>query len=1028
MKAAQKLARILTSSRRTSHLTLGQPLNIYASSSYTQAPSAARSPRRRSSEKTSVSLSEGKGNCRTTRSSVAGVPADDFPDQWLPGLCKDVAEKNGKEKRAIGRNEGCARAPIMPNTTNVAEARGVRVVNKALMNEAFPLLKQVCSASFLKLGRILERTMKASSKSMRRLGSIGWAETERGKQTPEERKKKKKEEEERKRLEEEEARLRAEEEEKQRIIREREEKRIRKKVEKEELKIRKVELEETRELMQEQRVRLEQLELERRNDYAWKRYFRCDGSPNPSIEKEVNTFMSLWRMDESRLTMEEVMDDSIQSLKLIDELRTLVADVGDNEEDNQTLLTYRRTMHELRQLVHEKLDRATVETFSRAVNYADHETSNLQKTWRNDWIAICIWANLSKNPRIRQFTFSDVDITFDIPKFLTLSDCGFLVSFMKFDNYSVECASYTPHRLQRKTETSHNTRTPDIGEKPPEEYTKRISYQPLDLFAEFGDLDGQEGNDEQNVEAEEVVELPPEDQVPTPEPDEWERAPLLPDAVDLGEYHVIGGVIRFDLLTLPRQPKTGRGWNITTCVRPPKLNAFEYIVDAPEKGSVVLDQTEPTSDSTTEKKDEKKEEKPPVQVRFRLPLCLVIAEEPLLARWDPEVSQWRTTGIELEHFKEDENLIVLRASVFGTMAIFQDSHINMPFQAWELRPLPLRPSQCLLGVPSVSAATKDYGSDYGEQTLGASTYSAPVYRFHGAQRSNQPAAETNKETAQTTSVVDATTTDPSKERPPSEAQEAQCMILGPVPTLGLSDEAYLSELPETNQCVLTITGGLTELRLHILGERISVLPGLPEPSDPVDAAENVGGGENEVANTEVSNHHKHELTHLLGRWFTPDELIAVLQLSGVNVFPREDSVCRVDCLEKNPITEQRLYEQMALLSPAFAFGWSRWNSEADDDTIIVTMVEHVDQEHTVDEDSWKVYAMTRKKVTKLKMREYDETFDPKEDPTQPFHADFYHMCMDIGSEEAKTRVSKIDLKYLKTVRQMLQVTRLAVFS
>ncbi|VDP93148.1 unnamed protein product [Echinostoma caproni] len=310
----------------------------------------------------------------------------------------------------------------------------------------------------------------------------------------------------------------------------------------------------------------------------------------------------------------------------------------------------------------------------------------------------------------------------------------------------------------------------------------------------------------------------------------------------------------------------------------------------------------------------------------------------------------------------------------------------------------------------------------------------------------------------TASVIDATATEQSKDRPPSEVPEP-VIILGPVPTLGLSDEAYLSELPETNQCILTITGGLTELRLHILGERIAVLPNLPEARDFSEMGDNAapnasaggGGGagtatstgtpgvatggtgaannETEAVNAEIPNYHKHELTHLLGRWFTPDELITVLQLSGVNMFPREDSVCRVDCLDKNPITEQRLYEQMALLSPAFAFGWSRWNAECGDrDTIVVTAVEHVDQEDTVDEDTWSVYAMTRKKVTKLKMKEYDEVFDKTEDSKQEFHADFYHMFMDIGSEEAKRRIRKIDLKYLKTVKQMLQATRLAVFS
>ncbi|TPP67512.1 hypothetical protein FGIG_07989 [Fasciola gigantica] len=874
---------------------------------------------------------------------------------------------------------------------------------------------------------------------------------------------KKKEEEEKKRQEEEAARILAEQEEKERQIKEREERHKRRITEKEELKKRKIELDETREILQEQRVRLEQLEAERRNEYSWKRYFRCDGSPNPSIEKEVNTFMSLWRMDETRLTMEEVMDESVHSLRLIDELRTLVADVGDNEEDNQTLITYRRTMHELRQLVHEKLDRATIETLSRAVHYADHETSNLQKTWRNDWIAVCIWANLSKNPRIRQFTFPDVDITFDIPKFLTLSDCSFLISFMKFDNYSVECASYTPCRVQKKVVLPPPPTAPRVDEA----ITRSITEFPetdaiekstteemhLDLLADFQKAGTNDETEEAAAETEEFIEPPAEDLVPTPEPDEWERAPLCSDAVDLGEYHVIGGVIRFDLLTLPRQPKSGRGWTITTCVRPPKLTPFEYIVDAPQKAS----QSSATQETLINgpNKEERKDEKPPVQVKFKLPLCLVIAEEPLLARWDPEVNQWRKSGIELEHFKEDENLIVMRTSVFGTMAIFQDFHINMPFQAWELRPLPLRSNPNVVAAQSISGTTNDYVSGTVDQGPMASTFSVPVYRSHTAQRQNPNSGEPPKDVAHSASAVDATATEQSRDRPPSEIPES-VVILGPVPTLGLSDEVYLSELPETNQCILTITGGLTELRLHILGERIAVLPTLPEARDfsetgenaapvtsaggpSITAASGTGGAaaggtgagvnETEAVNAEMPNYHKHELTHLIGRWFTPDELITVLQLSGVNMFPREDSVCRVECLDKNPITEQRLYEQMALLSPAFAFGWSRWNAECSDrDTIIVTAVEHVDKEDTVDEDTWSVYAMTRKKVTRLKMKEYDEIFDKTEDNKQEFHADFYHMFMDIGSEEAKRRIRKIDLKYLKTVKQMLQATRLAVFS
>ena len=54
---------------------------------------------------------------------------------------------------------------------------------------------------------------------------------------------------------------------------------------------------------------------------------------------------------------------------------------------------------------------------------------------------------------------------------------------------------------------------------------------------------------------------------------------LPEDAIDLCDYHVVGGVFHFDLLKLPRQPRTGRGWRWTNCVVPPVLAPFKYVVD-----------------------------------------------------------------------------------------------------------------------------------------------------------------------------------------------------------------------------------------------------------------------------------------------------------------------------------------------------------------------------------------------------------------------------------------------------------------
>lgn len=38
----------------------------------------------------------------------------------------------------------------------------------------------------------------------------------------------------------------------------------------------------------------------------WRHYIQCDGSPDPSVSPEINTFISLWK-EEKNETLEEVI-------------------------------------------------------------------------------------------------------------------------------------------------------------------------------------------------------------------------------------------------------------------------------------------------------------------------------------------------------------------------------------------------------------------------------------------------------------------------------------------------------------------------------------------------------------------------------------------------------------------------------------------------------------------------------------------------------------------------------------------------
>lgn len=63
------------------------------------------------------------------------------------------------------------------------------------------------------------------------------------------------------------------------------------------------------------------------------------------------------------------------------------------------------------------------------------------------------------------------------------------------------------------------------------------------------------------------------------EPDTWDCPDFGNGIIDLGAYHIIGGILRFELIKLPRQPKINPNWTITTCVIPSKLNLFNYQID-----------------------------------------------------------------------------------------------------------------------------------------------------------------------------------------------------------------------------------------------------------------------------------------------------------------------------------------------------------------------------------------------------------------------------------------------------------------
>ncbi|BFZ05042.1 hypothetical protein BsWGS_08084 [Bradybaena similaris] len=495
---------------------------------------------------------------------------------------------------------------------------------------------------------------------------------------------KKKEEQEKRTLEEEQAKIKANADAKLQKIREAEERIIRAKQENEERKIRNVEMAELDEIWNKKEDALKALNSTRRLQAKWTRYMRCDGSPDPINQMQINTYINLRLEDSSHDDPVSILKDSHLDLMLIEELKYILMDTPSDELPEKDRLLCMETILKLENLIRIKLDLATLKLLCDNTPLANSETGNLQHAVTNDEIALCVWGNIVKNPRIKSVEFPEVHFTFDIPRILALSDCAVRLLVTKYDHYSSKSMASIPRIKHKegvdtvieqdkeenkvKNEEDHNADT-QLTLKVPAESVQAI----LSRLRSISD----EEEEEKPKQEEEPVEIVEKDYSypPTPELTEWEDFDEEDDVIDLRAYDVLGGVYMFNLLEMPPQPKTVEScWVITKLVDPPAIRSLDYMAELS------------VADNNKDNKDTKKDERPPIHVNMILPEDVIFLEQPQIARWDYARNFWTTKGFSDLSFNEDARTFGFKTAEFGTFCLLQDSYINMPFQSWEMRP------------------------------------------------------------------------------------------------------------------------------------------------------------------------------------------------------------------------------------------------------------------------------------------------------------------------------------------------------
>ncbi|XP_057558187.1 dynein axonemal intermediate chain 7 isoform X5 [Hippopotamus amphibius kiboko] len=465
------------------------------------------------------------------------------------------------------------------------------------------------------------------------------------------------EEEEKRQKEEEEARVKYEKEEMERLEIQRIEKEKLRKLEAKDLERRNEELEELY-LLEARFPEAEKLKRDSRLLSQWKHYIQCDGSPDPSISQEINTFISLWK-EETNETFEAVISKSKLVLNLIEKLKLILLETPPYDLQEKNIIQYQGSILELQELLHLKFSIATEILLRQASTLADLDSGNMEIIIRDENVTLYVWANLKKNPRYRSIRFSDTQIGFEIPRILATSDIALRLLHTHYDHV-------TPLRPV-PTASQEDTSTCSVQEEP--EATK---YElEMKLLSE-------------TVSAAQLLLL--------------ENAREKPyffeeNEVDLCQFTTLGGVYHLDILELPPKCKPMKGWMIVE-IHKEGLQKYTY-------------PPETTEDFETENVF------PPIEVMLEVHENVIFFENPMVARWDAEEGKmelmsrssqlkgkhWKTDGISNVSYKSEDRLITFSLETFGPVTLLQDAHVNMPYQSWALRPLGV--NKVLLTVTTV---------------------------------------------------------------------------------------------------------------------------------------------------------------------------------------------------------------------------------------------------------------------------------------------------------------------------------------
>ncbi|XP_075210339.1 dynein axonemal intermediate chain 7-like [Lycorma delicatula] len=183
---------------------------------------------------------------------------------------------------------------------------------------------------------------------------------------------------------------------------------------------------------------------------------------------------------------------------------------------------------------------------------------------------------------------------------------------------------------------------------------------------------------------------------------------------------------------------------------------------------------------------------------------------------------------------------------------------------------------------------------------------------------------------------------------------------------------------------------------------------------------------NKVCINSLQNASGNALQDLVGLYFEPNRLIRMLQKGGVDVFPEHDAFIYTEGITpKHWITENHIYQCMALLSTTYNFSWSRWNLLAGQKKIVMQIREFLDRKRL---PNYSMLLVTPQRTIVVDCTEVSQAFSEQGIQGMEYYPDLYWLTQAHASSTSKEKIEKADLMLVQTVNLILTRTRVFSFS